>query len=125
MYIRTKDGRIIEVKERRVVFPVFPAGEPRTIFNNSILEKDILKQANTIEELADYFFHLTYNVDTDNYEINYWGRAKEIDNYLKDYKEGLMFGIGIGEDKLFFANLTDKGIVFVAKMNRKGDFKLL
>ena len=53
-YIRTKDGRIIEVKRRRIVFPVFPAGETRTIFNDNILEKDVIKESDTIEKLCDH-----------------------------------------------------------------------
>ena len=112
-YIRTKD-KIYE----NILGDVLP--------NLKRIEcQDIIAKADTIEELSDYFFHLTYNSDTDNYEINYWSKANKLNEYLKDYKEELKFGIGIGEDKLFLAILTDKGLVFVAKMNEKGNLELL
>jgi hypothetical protein len=64
-YIRTQGGRIVEVKSRRIVFPVFPAGETRTIFNDNILENNVIKQSDDLKELFDGYY-----LDIDNHPFD-------------------------------------------------------
>ena len=111
-YIRTKDGRIIEVKRRRIVFPIFPAGETKVIFNDNILEKDVIKQADNPEDLCDEFVWVTP-------EGEHRIKPKTADGlwYLCcDYKQG---------HQIYGAIWTDKGLIYVAKMNEKGELELL
>lgn len=111
-YIRTKDGRIIKVKKRRIVFPVFPAGETRTIFNNNILENDVIKQSDNPEDLCDEFVWVT----------------PEGEHHIKprtgdglwclccDYKHG---------HQVYGAIWTDKGLIYAMKMNDTGEWELI
>lgn len=116
-YIRTKNG-VYEVLNKETDICV--------LTNRSWVYKfEIIKQADTIKEMTDYFFHLTYNVDTHSYIINYFGKVEELDEYLKNYKQDLMLGIGIGSDKIFFALSTYLGLKYVARMNEKGELELL
>ena len=67
--------------------------------------KDILKQANTIEELCDEFVYID--------EGSYPEVSDELD--LMQTKSTIIFG----------AIWTDKGLIYVAKMNEKGELELL
>ena len=99
-YIRTKDGRIIT-----------PLIEP-DIFDKQELENvEILKQADTIEELCDEFVY--YNV------------YQERNIVLSDYQETYIHYGTINETPFYGAIWTDKGLIYVAKINDKGDLELL
>ena len=111
-YIRTKDGRIIEVKRRRIVFPIFPAGETRILFNDNILENDVIKESDNPEDLCDEFVWVTP-------EGEHRIKPKTGDAlwYLCcDYKQG---------HQIYGAIWTDRGLKYVAKINEKGELELL
>lgn len=111
-YIRTKDGRIIKVKKRRIVFPVFPAGETRTIFNDNILENDVIKQSDNPEELCDEFVWVTPEG-----ERRIKPKTGDALWYLCcDYKQG---------HQIYGAIWTDKGLSYAMKMNERGNWELL
>lgn len=124
-YIRTKDGRIVEVKSRRIVFPVFPAGEARTIFNDNILEKDVIKESDDLKELFDGYY-----LDIDNHPFDrtqIYGND-ELQKALEERKDWQNYSDRKGleyEINLYAFIKTDKGFVFVAKINEKGNPELL
>lgn len=95
-YIRTKDGKIVKHPH--------PNAEVFTF------RYEILKTADTIAELCDEFVYsdnVFKNVIYENYN------ALKI--LLKIRKNYIVFG----------AIWTDKGLIYVAKMNEKGDLELL
>ena len=83
--------------------------------------KDIIKQADTIEELCDEF------IDIDNH-----------DYYKISHKDGITFALSKTErllgnydirceeiGQIMGSIYTDKGLIYVAKMNDKGELELL
>lgn len=138
-YIRTKDGHIFEIVDyeqldentkknvrqlryggledylNEPVFVKIHKNMPNPISQfQSIKMFNILKQADTIEELCDEFVVINENG-------KYEGSSEILDicflNFfttLKDKKK-----------KLFGAVWTDKGLIYVAKMNEKGELELL
>lgn len=108
-YIRTKDGIYEYVDyDNECIIPM-----PIIKYKGRLThcaERDIIKQANTIEELCDEFVYsdnVFKNVIYENYN------ALKI--LLKIRKNYIVFG----------AIWTDKGLIYVAKMNEKGELELL
>ena len=106
-YVRTKDGRIIGFEPKTKDLDLI---KYLSQFANYQGEYAPIKQANTIEELCDeaVFF------DEDN-----------VPHYKS--KEGNVWYLGAGlfTESLRFGIFTDKGLIYVAKMNDKGDLELL
>ena len=123
-YIRTKDG-IWKYNQKKN-----SAERPNEEFKCNqiwlnIEEKDIIKKADTIEELCDEFvfedmdghylcdFCEQTDIDVGSKfdELKYWfNHSKE-----QQYKTRNCYG----------AIWTDKGLIYVAKMNDKGELELL
>jgi len=112
-YIRTEDGIYEpdgETDDGRLLLVKVKGGW------NYLPKQPILKQAGTIEQLCDEFVgirksdHKAYTGKLDGYwfeETNGWlGR---LDKY----------------EIIYGAIWTDKGLIYVAKMNNKGKFELL
>jgi len=95
-YIRTKDGRIIATAKKSVALGYHPV------------------EADSIEELCDYVF--LYDSQNELVIID----LKKTNLYC--LKGSLKDG-SIRDVKL--AIITDKGLIYVAKMNEKGDIVLL
>ena len=120
-YIRTKDGRI-----ELVVGSV--KDQTDTLFyadnkGNYIAEKDILKRADTIYQLCDEF--VIIRRDDNTFALaKYYPNDKTF--YVKtadedvSLNECLMYGY-----EIYGAIWTDKGLIYVAKMNEKGELELL
>ena len=87
-YIRTKDGIISSLKTVRT--------------------SDIIKKADTIEELCDEFVDIYENEKPDISLLS------DI-IYFESYKSHIVYG----------AIWTDKGLIYVAKMNDEGELELL
>ena len=102
-YIRTKDGRIGTGWEIASKPNVISFGQPHK-FREQISKDDVLKQADTIEELCDEF------VVEDRDEFAIFHNLK-----LAKQTKGIIYG----------AIWTDKGLIYVAKMNEKGVLELL
>lgn len=104
-YIRTKYG-------------IF---ENNTRFNDETLRKvsngliEIIKQADTIEELCDEFIV----VHKDGTHV--FQKSTADDKVSKEYVEYLL-----RNNQTFYGAIwTDKGLIYVAKINEKGVFELL
>ena len=104
-YIRTKDGRILEIN--KMVNPcVYETKPNKQGVYEEIGNGWVDKVANTIEELCDEYVSEwagTYKLIT----------KKEIWFYLTEGKT------------IYGAVWTDKGLIYVAKMNDKGELELL
>ena len=98
-YIRTKDGIYGPLKNNDFIL------EKGTFFGNKITN-----QADTIEELCDEFVVGNIFGDKLIYSV-----IPEI--LIKKVKEGLV--------KIYGAIWTDKGLIYVAKMNEKGELELV
>ena len=97
-YIRTKDGRIVK--------------HPHPNAEIFTFRYEILKTANTIEDLCDEFVAVDIGITKDR-EKHYktLEEAKIDKNFLFD--------------RLYGAIWTNKGLIYVAKMNEKGELELI
>ena len=120
-YIKTKDGRIIkfntsDIKEEiaGIKYDILGFRLKTTMQFYNLQKEDIVRIADTIEELCDEFVL----VDT---ETGYCGILPK-DKEIKFDKVNM--GNAYGR-KFYGAIWTDKGLIYVAKMNEKGELKLL
>ena len=104
MYIRTKDG-VYEVKVNKYHELVYKKD------NQIILSKDIIKQSDTIEELCDEFVRVCQ--PNTKYEWH---------TLLKDKNDRTLI---LNEHIDYGAIWTSKGLIYVAKMNSKGELELI
>ena len=111
-YIRTKE-KIYNTDDLRVA--EYLTGTPYVVRNDGtcIYKNTIEREADTIEDLCDTFVFI---VDQGKLVIDSFTKAKEYYNAGK--KENMVFS-------LFGAIWTDKGLIYVAKMNDKGELELL
>ena len=121
-YIRTKDG-IFEFAKRFDLEHYKKVG----FSDEDIVRKFIRngnKIANTIEELCDYLTYyntfgdlilkkLPHNEDEENNDY-YFIRNLTFNYFTNEYDKRMRLAI-----------LTDKGLIYVAKMNDKGELELL
>lgn len=105
-YIRTKDG-IYEVVDTYEVSYVI--GYTEDGFEKKVYKEDIIKQADTIEELCDEFVYC-YRDD-----MSILANEEQIKQIIL---------VGRIQD-VRGAIWTDKGLIFVAKMNDKGELELI
>lgn len=124
-YIRTKDG-VYEVytkdldlndKTHRDIAG-FRAQHCRG-WNYPLKPKDIVKVVDTIEELCDSFVMFCPNAH--RRKIRVYETMHSISLYSKRDKRWN----GNMVDKVYGAIWTDKGLIYVAKMNKKGELELL
>ena len=103
-YIRTKDG----IYKNKPLEKHIGKGRGKG-FEIVFKEQDIIKRADTIEELCDEFVLFR---DDKPYAIvpNKGNNAELSKNVWKDYRGAIW---------------TDKGLIYVAKMNEKGELELL
>ena len=122
-YIRTKDNLIGE----RIFVNDIP--EPQNDKERELLKKlrenicqTIIKQADTIEELCDEFVVYTPNMYSNMKVYLRYEFESKLDRAIQDYKNYQ----DINEEVyLYGAIWTDKGLIYVAKMNDKGELELL
>ena len=109
-YIRTKHTIFEVVDENEKVYLVCAKSDPTSIYSKSKCQTDIIKEGETIEELCDLF--VVYE-DLHRWEIKVsFAQMKKEYPYDEHYN---MFG----------AIWTDKGLIYVAKMNEKGELELI
>lgn len=110
-YIRTKDGKIYDSLALRVDEIVYKDEQGKWCREYRTVDplKKVLKTADTIEELCDEFVLFR---DNKPYAIvpNKEHNAELAHDVWKDYRGAIW---------------TDKGLIFVAKMNNKGVLELL
>lgn len=109
MYIRTKDGVYNTIHLTPKMLEHYKA--------------DILSQSENLEELCDEF---VFNSDVSSYIID----KKHIEHIkatiLKIYKENDETDyVKAMHPKLYGCIWTDKGLIYVAKMNDKGELELI
>ena len=110
-YIRTEKG-IYEVTT-----PLIDKNESfyRTLKGENIFKGKVLEEADTIEELCDVYVSV-YEEQLDN-EI-FWANKytpKEVYHFYPSYTPKEVYG----------AIWTGKGLIYVAKMNEKGELVLI
>ena len=123
-YIRTLNGVVDlsqykEVREKEARFDIYcaPIGEPSYWFR--IDKKVIVKQADTIEELCDEFVLINKNIDLlPSIEKSYHDFSPYLDVDIRRHEKPSYI-------EIYGAIWTDKGLIYVAKMNEKGEFELL
>ena len=98
-YIRTKDG----IKECEYLFECCAL----TKDNIEIQRQDIINQADAIEELCDEFVYCK-------------DKKRKAFSPMTFTKKDISF-----YDDIYGAIWTDKGLIYVAKMNEKGELELL
>lgn len=119
-YIRTKDG-IIDLANivgyHQIVDGYNEKGEKafKYLDLNSKGRFKIIKEADIIEELCDYCIYY-------NHEKELIFRKMPLRTSLKSLYGDMKLGF-VSEIK--FAILTDKGLIYVAKMNQEGVLELL
>lgn len=98
-YIRTKDGRIIK--------------HPHPNTEIFTFRYEILKTADTIKELCDEF------AATHGHTGSYVHYAKSV------FKQATIEDFLEQDFEIYGAIWTNKGLIYVAKMNNKGELELL
>lgn len=117
-YIRTEDGRILN--KSKLICSAFNEEYISPNWNDDIekyLQTKIVAEANTIEELCDCFVGIrksSHMAFTGRLDGAYW--FKETNGWL---------GRLDSYENIYGAIWTDKGLIYVAKMNDKGELKLL
>ena len=138
MYIRTKDGRIAEVKENMAIKRC-SENVLRLVYkdNRSICvlsgNDDITKEAHTIEELCDEFVYIKDGIASQYLTIDF--KFKRDDEFcalknrltangIAEISKGISkYELQVGELK--GAIWTDKGLIYVAKMDSDGKLELI
>lgn len=113
MYVRTKDGRILDFDKLNEISKL-----------SIDMAKEPIREAKTIEELCDDFVGLIKSRSSD------FIITKVIAHSLKELKDSLKteFNGKIFEghyDIIYGCIWTDKGLIYVAKMNESGDLELI
>ena len=142
-YIRTKDGRIYDLeskevssweyineelannvyREKEAFYCIYYYDENKAPYletdgkgghsMDSIGESEILKQADTIEKLCDEF------------HIEYFSLDKKL-SYVRFYDFEIAKQNNEDNDEIYGAiHIKGKGLIYVAKMNDKGELELL
>lgn len=132
-YIRTKDG-IYELmpnieQDYEVSFDSKTL-EPAyyTINHEWVAKKDVIKQADTIEELCDLFVDTTgLKGIADGWRFDGYDKSKKALWWISTSETTRYIPISEWNDKTVIkgAIWTDKGLIYVAKMNEKGELELL
>ena len=104
-YIRTKDTIFEVVGENEKVLTVKAKGNPQNTYSKSKCQTEVIKQDDTIEELCDEFIGIYKGRHIKSLSKDLW--------ILKDC------------EVIYGAIWTDKGLIYVAKMNEKGELELL
>lgn len=116
-YVRTKDGIYDTTKGLYT-----PSIKMFAIGTKTIYDDDIIKQADTIEELCDGFYNDILN-DFDCFGFDSLYMYMDFDTFKSDWSgyrnQDDWNGDGYGFIK------TDKGLIYVAKLNDKGELELL
>ena len=114
-YIRTVEGNIYE---RLFVDKCLNKGIS-IIVDGKIMpyKEEVIKTADTIEELCDV---IIFTDKYGNHEIIY-GDINQKRKRIEEIKS-----MGLNESDIFYGAIwTDKGLIYVAKMNEKGELELL
>lgn len=118
-YIRTKDGKIWSFSNPNNIFLYEGSDKKNGKWLHEIGE--VSKEADTIEELCDEFVFVDESGKKDLVDGNY--KAK-----LQECGTSSVVRVLMKQDRpkeLYGAIWTDKGLIYVAKMNGKWELELL
>ena len=116
-YIRTKDG--ISTLDHLKGFRMLE--KPYQDYYSWLCENNlVIKQSNNIEELCDEFVIHYKGRNNNFYEYTHYDCENVLLSFEKAKKE-----FKRETDDLFGAIWTDKGLIYVAKMNEQGELELL
>ena len=129
-YVRTKDGRVF-MPNKIAHEPIGINGEWKAVAcwyhgEPFDMEKEIVKVSENLEDLCDEFV-LHYG-DTIQTSIPIpWATYERRDDNWQKHKEKLISELKNTERKaiVYGAIWTNKGLVYIAKMNDNGELKLL
>lgn len=128
-YIRTKDGiyEIDETFKRDNQIAFFDNKEQTHGYIIGFFEgKVALNQADTIEELCDEFYAIPlYDADIEIAGLSIYIKKGKHYFVHKEEIEKFIPSVKIKTSELYGAIWTDKGLIYVAKMNEKGKLELL
>ena len=113
-YVRTEDG-IYEVEEDRMLLTIPPQYPIKGTNGEGVPPTAVIRQSDSIEKLCDYLFYR-------NRDGKLKIRELPLTCGLAGVKSSLL-AKQISDVKL--AILTDKGLIYVAEMNDKGELELL
>ena len=108
-YIRTPFTIFEVVEETDIIYRVKAKGDPHNIYSKSKCRTDVVKSADTIEELCDKFVYIGND-------------GNFIDSHVVPHT---LYMIKNENVKVYGAIWTNKGLIYVAKMNDKGELELL
>lgn len=111
-YIRTKNN---ELYKYVTDFDEYIIATKNGIYSESIKKDNILNQADTIEELCDEF---VIKVGVHNIVLHDLDSALY---YVKDFKNHEL----VKDYEIYGAVWSNEGLIYVAKMNDKGEFELI
>ena len=122
-YIRTKDNRIYEVIEEYNTTYLVKAHKnyrniKKAIDGTKIVYKaSCTAQADTIEELCDCFIKIKREIGFRDFILKFGHKdLKLLKEQMKKYPNSPVYGA---------IHIEDKGLIYVAKMNDKGELELL
>ncbi len=126
-YIRTKDGiyKATEINGMIVARGgvAYSCDIADVHFPIVFKKQDIIKQADTIEELVDGYY-----VDVDNQSFTLSECYDNLEDAKKSYKDWISYSNRkyLEYTVILYAFIkTNKGLIYVAKMNDKGELELL
>lgn len=133
MYIRTKDGVYLKIRECDENNKILIVGKTITDFGTYIEKKDIISQSENLEELCDEYCYIKDDVISQYLTIDFKFkrdddfcalRNKLTANGIAEISKGISkYELENGELK--FAIWTSKGLIYVAKMNNEGKLELI
>ena len=111
--MRTPFASYEVVEETDVVYRVRAKWTPTHIYSKSKCQTEVINQADTIEELCDEFVIKAY---CSNEPFLFMKEQMDIKCFIKKCEK---------DTTIYGAIWTDKGLIYVAKMNDKGELELL
>ncbi len=124
MFVRTENGiyEVISLKKEKFGKYYCYRVDRKNINKYSLVaETSILKQADTIEELCDCFYWDCKDGFNIHNFMNYSIAKDTWDEYVSD----CLIDEEKIESNMYGCIKTSKGLIYVAKMNEKGELKLL
>ena len=112
MYIRTKDGRIVDTTK----YPEHPASWGVQASDYALT----IKQSETIEELCDEFVGFEDGCIPFVWRFDTIDKYRERDLFIKEILENKGT-----EETIYGCIWTDKGLIYVAKMDSEGKLELI
>ena len=116
-YIRTKDTIFAVVEETDLVYRVKAKGNPNNIYSKSKCATDVIKKGNEIKDVIDDYIIVVNGNEIGCLLLNELGNYDKVLSINKEVREN--------DAIIYGAIWTSKGLIYVAKMNEKGELELL